>query len=348
MKICKKLIKNQKEKTAFSLVELSVVLVIISILVVGTIQVSVTTSRNSKYQITKQRIEAIYQAMGNYLLANAKLPCPASIIALKASDTNYGLAGTTDGDCNDGAGVYLGDSVGNSDHLVYGMVPTKTLGLPSEIGEDGFGNKFTYILAIGFSEDDISSSSTGFGSMSTYTGLISVQESLDGTNYLVNSNDAAFVIISHGANGYGAFGANSSSQSSTSGSSDDEQSNFGSSFTSVGANDTATFYSTDSKFVSRGDSDETFDDILFYKTRNQMVVDFNAHSLIYCADGDAIDVDRCDGTNDECSFPQTAYGQIAISDDSCTSSYDSTVVKPTRRCGAFGVWEDYFINPCTE
>ena len=72
---------------------------------------------------------------------NKRLPCPASIKA----DTTYGTEGTAAGTCTTGTGVYVSTATGAT-KMVYGMVPTKTLGLSSDYGEDNFGNKIAYIV----------------------------------------------------------------------------------------------------------------------------------------------------------------------------------------------------------
>ncbi len=332
-------------KKAFSLLELSIVILIISILIVGSMTASVSAISNAKYKLTRDRVNEVYKAIGNYLLTNKALPCPAPITGLKASDASYGIAGNS-GECTNVSGVYA--NAGGT--IVYGMIPVQTLGLNTDMAEDGFGTKFTYAVAKAFTDPSlITSDATGFG-RATPTGIISVKESLNGiTTWQNNTNDAILVIISHGNNQFGGFNNNSSSQNSAS-SDLAEQYNYGTSFTGSSVTLAA-------NFVSSAVNSDVFDDILFYKTRNAILLDFNAMSLVVCRAESTTD-NTCDAgspctwhncnNGGACAWPQTYYNQIAVSSNPCSTGYTSTVSNPTRKCGAFGIWETKHINPCTQ
>lgn len=321
-------------KKAFSLLELSIVILIISILIVGSMTASVTAISNAKYKLTRDRMNELYKAIGNHLLVNKALPCPAPITGLKASDPNYGVAGNG-GTCTNLTGVYT--NAGST--IAYGMIPVQTLGLNTDMAEDGFGTKFTYAVAKAFTDPSVTTSdATGFGRANP-SGIISVKESLNGvTTWQTNTNDAVLVIISHGNNQFGGFNNNSSSQNSAS---PDlaEQYNYGTSF--AGSSVTLA-----ANFVSSAVNSDLFDDVLLYKTRNAILLDFNAMSLVVCRATTTTDATCNNGA--ACNWAQTYYNQVAISSDSCSTGYTSTVSKPTKRCGAFGAWESNYINPCTE
>lgn len=338
----------KKSKTAFSLLELSIVILIVSILIVGSMSASVVAINNARYKVTKDRTKEIYKAMGNYLLVNKALPCPASIIALKTS-SSYGTAGIASGVCNGGSGVYVGTGTDSAD-LVYGTIPTQTLGLSADMAEDGFGSKFTYIVAAGFTNPVLAGITSGFGSINPATGFITVKENLDlGTTFQVDTNDAIFVIISHGSNKYGAFNNNSSEQNAVS-TDTDEQNNYATTFSGT-TNGTADFYDTNSYFTASSVSSDSFDDVVFYKTRNAMLMDFNALSLIVCNSNSTNYGDYTVGST-TFTWPETYYDQIVSSNsattcDAALSGYGKTVTSPTKRCGAFGVWQAGTINACT-
>ena len=130
------------KKRAFSLIELSVVITILSVVAVGILSISVGGVSNNKAKATNDRMSLIYSALGEYVLVNKRLPCPASIKEVKSS-INYGVEGTASGSCTAGIGVYSSTAATN---LVYGMVPVKTLGLNNILGEDGYENKIAYIV----------------------------------------------------------------------------------------------------------------------------------------------------------------------------------------------------------
>lgn len=331
------------QKKAFSLLELSIVILVISILIVGSMTSSVVALNNAKYKVTRDRMAEIYKAMGNYLLTNKALPCPASLKDLKSSSASYGTAGTTNGSniCNDGDGVYAG---GTSAAFAYGMVPVQTLGLSSDMAEDGFGSKFTYIVANAYAQSSVTTSdSVGFG-RAVGTPTMTVRESLGGSSYQPNTTEAIFVIISHGANKYGAFNNNLASQNTAS-SESDEQANYGSSFSGTSGG-TATFASS---YIGTSPNSDTFDDVVFYKSRNQMVIDFKAQHLLVCRTG-ATNNDDYILNGVTFAWPQAYYGQIVSATTTCSaasSDYTTTVTYPTKRCGPLGIWQPGAVNPCT-
>ena len=350
--LMKKNLSQKNPKKAFSLLELSIVILIISILIVGSMSASVTAINNAKYKVTRDRMAEIYKAMGSYLLTNKALPCPASLKNLKSDVTtgpSYGIAGSAGTCALDG--VFIGGS------LAYGMVPVQALGLNTDMAEDGFGSRFTYVVATTFTNPSVTTNdTTGFG-RAPETSIMTVKESLTTTAaaFQTNTTDAIFVIISHGANKYGAFNNNSSTQNTAS-TDLDEQKNYGTSFVDgAGTADTVTI---SSYFVPTSVNSDAFDDVFFYKTRNTMLIDFNALSLIVCKNGATNGADySIAGGAITTAFPwpatttsPTYYGQIVASTDTCTShnsSYVTTVTYPTKRCGAFGVWQPGALNPCT-
>ncbi len=324
--------KSGNNKKAFTLLELSLVVLIVSILISGGLSVSVTAINNSKIRITKERVNQIYRAMGNYLLVNKKLPCPASLLETKSSSANYGAEGSCE--TSSVAGIYVSP---NAPLLNYGMVPTSSLGLAKETAEDGFGNKLIYVLDRTFAQEA--------GYAHNKYGSITIAENQGGADQIIvptaaisNGNDkAAFVIISYGQNQFGAFGTNSSSLNQNS--IDVRELD-----NALGSINEPNF---DYKFFSESKSGDSFDDYVFYKTRNNLMVDFNAMSLIKCtaSSPNADDVSNCE--NGVCSWPDASYGQIAISKTACASTHLTTVAYPTKKCLAYGAWQVGSINPCT-
>ncbi|MFM2200516.1 MAG: hypothetical protein RL769_571 [Pseudomonadota bacterium] len=137
MKICLKKLKTNK--SAYSLLELSIVILIISILISGAMTMSVGTLNTAKNKSTQDKYAEIYKALGNFLLTNRRLPCPASLKKLKNSDSDYGAEVAN---CS-GTGVYQSTT---STNLVYGAVPVKALGLANDMAEDAFESKLVYLI----------------------------------------------------------------------------------------------------------------------------------------------------------------------------------------------------------
>ena len=254
-------IKNivpQKKVKAFSLIELSVVIIVVSIIAAGVLSVSVGKVSNNKVRITHERINEIYKALGSYVVANKRMPCPASIIAIKSSDSNYGVEGTAAGACTAGTGVYAGGT-----NLVYGMVPVRTLGLKSSFAEDGFGNKIAYFIDKSFTDSSLFTSAVGSITIQKYTG---------GAPSTVATSQM-FALVSHGANQSSAFGSNSNGQNTVTADTD-EMSNDATTFIDLAK--TAIFTNTLTASTERS---TTFDDIIFYKSRDELLMDNQALTM---------------------------------------------------------------------
>lgn len=320
--LLKKFYKNNK--IAFSLLELSIVITISAILVTGAIAVSVNKVNNAKVSQTKSNIERIYKALGFYLKANGKLPCPAPITALKSDTANYGVAGN----CTATTGVY--GTTGNS-KLFYGMVPVKTLNLKLDMAEDGFGSKLAYVVNSDFAN------ASNFGlSASNSSNLITVQDVTNAGDAKDSSVEAIFAIINYGPNKSGAFNANSSSQNTVSTDANELENTISSSLLA------------NSTFINSVGGSNIFDDKVFYKTRNAMVSDFDALYLITCAALDVTNSDVYIDATTKATFDEAKYAQIKAANESCLTGYTASVDKPTKKCGAFGVWEAGAISSCSK
>lgn len=326
-------------KKAFSLIELSVAIVVLSIVVAGMLSVSTNAVINDKTKKSKDNIDLIYSALGTYLLKNGAMPCPAPITSARSTDVNYGYATGSSGICADQDGVY------SHQNSVYGMVPVKNLGLASDVAEDGFGNKFGYLIYKDFT-------SSSFGTASSNARGIDIKNNT--TSLVASTELAMFAIISYGANKYGAFNANSGSQNSAS-TLAAEQANYPTNLTDESVNTAAFSTSTTDKITINASSATTssvFDDIVFFKTRNDMVRDFNALFLIKCPvvpDSAGANSVTFGGTyfawSNGAGTYGGEYGEAATSSTECPTGWKTTVKWPTRRCGAFGQWEAGGTNP---
>ncbi len=321
-------------KFAFSLIELSIVITIVSVVITGAIAVSITKINNLKVEAAQNRINTIYKAIGFYLTTNSRLPCPAPITTVKTSSSNYGNSAGAAGTCSE-SGVYT--SVANP-NIVYGMIPVQDLGLGAEMAEDGFGNKLAYVV------DKRFTSTSTFGASASNSGLMTVTEITTGGTQ-ENTTEAILLIIGYGSNKSGAFNANSSTQNTAS-SDSNEIANYAVPVTDT----TATLGNT---FYSNVRTSNVFDDKIFYKTRNALVIDFNALYLIPCEPSATNSGDVTYGAY-TMTWPSAAYGKVVTStgpttnvgDGKCPAGYTGSVDKPTKKCGAYGKWQEGAISPC--
>lgn len=326
------------QKRAYTLIELSIVIIVIATLLTGGLMASVNFINNSKISSNNKKIDTIYKALENYLIVNKKLPCPAPITDTKNS-TSYGDDNSVAGVCAS-SGVYSSTTATN---LVYGMIPVKDLKLPEDIAEDAYGNKFGYIVHKHYTIESSApySDSTSFGTTADST-LITIKE-INGSADKTNVTNAIFAIISYGQNKYGAFNANSSTQNSVSA---DTYEAFND-VTPVSSN-TANFNGT---LYSSSAVSENFDDLIFYKTRNALIADSKAFNAIPCKSNALNNNDVTYGTT-TMQWPAARYGEIVAANSPnsglCPAGYNKTIAKPTKKCGAFGIWEVGAINSCSQ
>jgi prepilin-type N-terminal cleavage/methylation domain-containing protein len=123
----------------FTLLEMSVVLIIITVIVAGGMAMFTGSLQKRQLAETQVKLKAIQQALYSFRLANSRIPCPADV-TLAVTDTNFGVEGATLGTCTGGSPA-ANFSTGNN---VEGMVPTVTLGLPDEYAFDGWGRRLMY------------------------------------------------------------------------------------------------------------------------------------------------------------------------------------------------------------
>jgi prepilin-type N-terminal cleavage/methylation domain-containing protein len=325
--------KLRKSKpSAFSLIELSVVITIVALITAATLSLNVSSANSNKVKITNERIKAIYDAMGMYLAKNAKLPCVAPINLAK-TNSSYGIAGDCTTTPSSGSGYWISNTFST---IYYGMVPVQTLNLPVDTAEDGWGSKFAYVVLKGSTN---ASKFWNLGDSDNRVGgtRVGAYKKIGSTVSIITT-DALFAIISYGPNKYGAWNARNTTQNSAS-SLTEETWNYvtGNIDNPAGKAD---FYSYDGSSIypfitSYGGS--TLDDIIFYKSRDEIIQDFKLFHLVYCL-----------AALDTYFFPTSAYGeyQQPSSGTTCTSHAVGPLY-PAKRCGLLGNWETYITWDCT-
>ncbi len=333
------------KKTGFSLIELSVVILIISIIAAGMLSISSVNLDADKKQITQKRIQAIYKALGNYVAKNYYLPCPASL-ELAKTDADYGAeegdtaATNTARTCTE-AGVYKSSDVGN---IIYGMVPVAALGLPEDMAVDGFGTRFGYVVNNYLASPNYSNTTGGFSEGFSYYSENSAEmvQIYSAKSTSIVKQNVAFAIISHGPNKLGGYNPSSIAQNPTTGATTQEGynivSNIVSSAADFGKNPSYSGYIT----FTDSDSDSGFDDILFYKTRDEIITDFGLEFLYFCDNND----DNYSANYYSSSFNYGYQGQLVHGDGATTCDNDPSFF-PAKRCGAKGTsWIE--VTTCPE
>lgn len=222
---------TRPQGAGFTLIELAIVLLILSLLLVFLLPTSTAFLNTRKHELTRQKLKNIETAIANYVAVNKRLPCPADGTAAPGSA----------GAGNEGARDVNGDCTNSQ---ATGVVPWVAIGLTQADIEDGWQRRITYRAGFGLTRDsalDMSScdpagtkpapqtdtsgnAPPGGRCWTTCVGTnmatcTAPQDYLtgkgfdirDGAGNLIMSvasyTSAAYVLISHGDNGYGAYGA---------------------------------------------------------------------------------------------------------------------------------------------
>lgn len=237
-------------KAGFTLLEITVVLLVASVVLTGLLPLLLETMQGNRTETTMTRLAAIERSL-QAVAFNDGLPCPASMTdrvdaASFGRELSAGL-----GSCNHGvAGWPAGDIKG-------GMIPTKTLLLPDEYAFDGWGRRFSYHV-----DEDLTDPAVFNDPLSN--GDIVVNDRT-GTP---RTNAASYVVISHGQNGHGGYLL--SNALNVSGSVNNEE-HVNCVCDNTGATDTTsygTFFQSMYYLATPGSADTAFDDITQFKTQS--------------------------------------------------------------------------------
>jgi len=256
----------RNNKMGYSLLEISLALIIISILAGSSIYMFSNSIKLTRYADTKNKIIEIKQSLNKFFKQNNRLPCPAQL-NIPESNANFGLpiystGSGSDTGCdttvpanvsassdahaaNTPAGTYSVSASGNWVRI--GALPIKALGLPNDMTYDDFGNKFTYMVT----EKATTANTNGVD------GVIVVN---DGITPTIISSSAVFAVISHGNDAKGSYSKDNLFTSCGSVGRDIENCDF--------TNATV----TDTQFNDLNYSSSSwYDDIIGWETKNEII-----------------------------------------------------------------------------
>ena len=138
-------------RSGFSLLELSVVLIVIGLVAGFGVSLGNNILSGSDRISTQQRLSNIRTTLDNFVQKNGYLPCPASRTDA-VTDANFGVErrSALGNNCTPLGGdtdpVLAG--VAPADQAYIGALPVTTLGLPAAYAADAWGNKFLYAVSV--------------------------------------------------------------------------------------------------------------------------------------------------------------------------------------------------------
>jgi prepilin-type N-terminal cleavage/methylation domain-containing protein len=204
------------QKSGFTLVEMSVVLIVIGLLVLTVFPALTALRANSQRTVTQSNLQSLMLATAAYVQANGCLPCPTPAATLGAGFGRVG--GST------GTAACVACTVATAE----GIPPYMSLGLQPTVAHDGWGRWITMRV-------DPALTAVALGTIVPPTSVCTAADQAANPACTINTNrkglcqpnlssaksagavqittpggatqQAAVIFVSHGSTGYGAFQA---------------------------------------------------------------------------------------------------------------------------------------------
>jgi len=185
----------------FTLLEMALVLTVVGLLIGGGLLAVGPLIDKTNTTKTNTNMDQVENALELFVIRNARLPCPADG-SLPAANANYGLEQPAGG---------AGCTVATTN----AVIPWRTLGIDESYSLDAWGSRFTYFASQNGTAGALTSATSGTpalshsgatypaGTFMTVTDVRSVTQPVTPTT---GSDQAAYVLISHGKSGWYGWG----------------------------------------------------------------------------------------------------------------------------------------------
>lgn len=207
------LCRRHVARLGFSLVEMSIVVLIIGVIAGSAVMVGMSRTESAKATANVNRMQRVEDALVAFVAINKYLPCPAVPTAAgpwhPTGNPTFGVSNCT-ATCTCTAVPCAVNSI------CRGMVPVTTLGIAEDMSLDGWGRRFTYMVDqrltnLGYTASGpanfrdlnpndadpvVAINAATLATNATATGLW-----IADVNGTLRSDDAAVVLVSHGPNG---------------------------------------------------------------------------------------------------------------------------------------------------
>ncbi|APW58615.1 prepilin-type N-terminal cleavage/methylation domain-containing protein [Paludisphaera borealis] len=251
--------QSHKSQGGFTLIELSIVLVIIALITGMSISMGLGMVETARRVQTASKLDTIENALMSYRTVYNRLPCPANAFLLP-TNASYGLEAANTGTCTGGTpAANFSDTTHN---VVEGAVPFKALNLPEEFMYDGWGRKFAYAV------NKLVTASRAMASMSlTEQCGISVTDA--GGVAGNRTSGSLYSLVSFGADGHGGY-TKTGTRVNASSTNVDELTNCHCNSSAVATTYAANYVQKEAT-RNPASSTDVFDDIVRFKERWQMM-----------------------------------------------------------------------------
>ncbi|MBR2141090.1 MAG: type II secretion system protein [Rickettsiales bacterium] len=271
-----------RNNKGFTLLELSIVIVIIGFLTSSSLTMTKGIVNVEKQRLTKERIYKIESAINAFVIKNGRLPCPSGIKEkYTSSSTIEEKFGGDNCTTSDSSGIR------SSGNVYIGAVPVDSLGLQKNVAEDGWSNKFTYVV------------------VKDYSSKGGLTKEVNDSNKI--NNGFAYAVISSGRHQYYSYGFGGDKEKKAVSGNDKDKSNSYSYITGNKINE------------SWGDAD--FDDFTFLKSMEVIKQELGAFDIGCSVDSSKLESEKnekCDDGDERYSFSYTPtsmkYGEMFYSE----------------------------------
>lgn len=206
------MIPDSRLSRGFSLIELSLILMIVSILGLSAMQTYRTWLQGKIAGDTESRRNLVNDSIAFFVANYGRLPCPANPGVAPdnalAGHENCLTANAANGYCENGLCRTPGMRAGSS--ILVGTIPYAALGLSIKDAHDGWGNKMTYAVTEVLTRTTTFNDQLGTigilqGSRNPTTGLLTGPANKVNPDAGNTTNSFMFIFLSHGADGRGAW-----------------------------------------------------------------------------------------------------------------------------------------------
>lgn len=139
---------TSSSQKGFTLLEMSIVVAIVGLITVVSIRIALPLLDMAHRMETTEKMKKIQEALAVYAVQNYRIPCPGVPVETTANPVSNGFGYEK----NNGIALPNAASRCGTNPAIdwRGIVPFKTLGIPSDTIRDAWGNYFTYAVSPAF------------------------------------------------------------------------------------------------------------------------------------------------------------------------------------------------------